>query len=175
MSNYTISDYVQDLTGIRIRSLYGPNAILAVLWFTSILGLVAIFIPGLSESLYGLYLLGHPTLFIFLWAIIPIDILCNFKNITKRLSNIHHTNPEIRILNYLLFSSMALGFGLIFGTMGLFANTNDLSNYLFVMGISLSFSNICGIVARGYIRNSPIIDYFTTKITSRFPRLGYLW
>lgn len=175
MSKYSSFDYLQDLTGIRINSLYGPNLILAILWFVSILGLVAMIVPGIAESLYGLYVLGHPALFVFLWTLIPIDTVLHFKKISYRLRDIHHINPEIRILNYLMFSTLALGFGLIFGTLGLFASMDNLQNYLFIMGVSLSFSNICGIIARGHIRDSPVVDYCATKIITKFPRLGYFW
>ena len=175
MSKYTKFDYLQDLTGIRIHHLYGADAILAVFWFASILGLIAIFVPDLVEPLYNLYTLGHPTVFVILWVLIPTEIFFNFKNITEKLSDIHHTNPGIRIFNYLLFSTLSLGFGLIFGTLGLFANMDDLISYLFAMVVGLSFSNICAIIARGYLRDSPITEFFTTKIITKFPRLGYLW
>ena len=174
LDNYKKCDYVLDGINIRLHSFYGSSIVLSVLFVVGIIGMLGNSIDGLTESLYYFSSLSNPGYFVLLWSILPLEICFRFKTISKKLANIHHADPLIRIFNYMLLQTLAIGFGLIFGTVGLFANPEYEMYWPWMMS-ALLFSNACGILARGYIRDSPIINFLTTRIVSKFPRLGYLW
>jgi hypothetical protein len=116
----------------------------------------------------------YPVYFILLWGIMMVELFVRTKTISRNLSDIHHTNPETRIHAYIGLSTIRIGFGIIFGTTGLFSNPETITDWWYWIAMMV-FSNICTIMARGYLRESPIVSVFTSKIVSKFSRLGFVF
>src|SRR5690554_3700593 len=115
-TKFTKFDYVQDITGIRLDSFYGSTAVLGLLWVIGIIGLFGHIYPEITTSLYYVSGVNEPIYFVILWLIMPIEIFFKFKTIAFRLCDIYHTDPMLRILFYMMWSTLTIGFGLIFGT-----------------------------------------------------------
>ena len=158
---WTFWDYLQDATGIILKSFYGSTIILGILWFATILGLFDVFIPGLKESFYSLWTLGSPLYFLALLVTIPVDIIFHSGKIKSRSIIVNKVSYTINLNLYAMWTVLSIGFGVIFGTVSLFADgTKDIYGYMLVVGVSLSLSNIFAIIARGYLHDSPITEFF---------------
>ncbi len=175
-SNWCIWDYVQDITGIIVKSFYGSTIVLSILWVAGIIGLFSSFIPELKELLYSLSSLGNTPYLLILLLLIPFDIFYHRERISSRLKDCTPIRSTTKLWLYIMWTIVSIGFGVIFGTLGLFAGTTkNFYDYMFVVIVSLSFSNIAGIIARGYIRDSPVAEFFLTPLVKKFPRLGFFW
>lgn len=149
-----------------------------ILSLTTIVGILIELYPNsnVTESLYMFYHLGHPAVFVLLWCLMTVDVFFRSKSIGERLCDENSVNPESRVYFYMLFSTLSLGFGLIFGTLGLFATSNNgFVDYLLIMISGMLFTSVTGIIAQGYIRDSPIAEFFTKRITQKFPYTNRLF
>lgn len=148
---------------------------MSVLSVIGILGLIDYFHTGISlfEYLVPFHTLSHPTVFLLLWCLTALEIFVRSKHIASQVcneNNIGSYSPELNVYFYMMFSTISLGFGLIFGTMGIFANTDDPLSYLSTIGSAMLFVSISNIIARGYIKDSPICDFIITGIKSKVNR-----
>jgi hypothetical protein len=140
---------------------------LAVLWIAGFVGILGYILPnsGITEFLYQLSTLSHPSIFVGLWCIMVIEITIRLKTISSKMDGVYGLARELRLYSHMMWKTLAMGFGLIFGTFSLFANTiSDPWSFGLLMGASFVFSNICGIIADGYTRESPVCDFFAKKI-----------
>jgi len=174
MTNRQILEYVQDATGFKLNAFYGPTVVLSILMILNIIGLFGKIYPEINPALGYFASIGHPAYFFILWVVMMAELFVKTQSVSEKLSDIHHANPEVRVLAYIALSTLGIGFGIIFGTLGLFSNPETISEWG-VWFASLIFPIVCTIMARGYIRESPIVNFFTNKIISKFPKLGFLW
>ena len=166
MSEWEKKDYVFDTTRISPHTLYAGNAVLVFLWVIGFVGLAGQMFPAskITEFLYQFYTIGNPTIFVILWTIMILEIFFRFNTITSKLNDVYGLALELRVYTHMMWKTLALGFGLIFGTLSLFANTiSDPWSFALVIGASFVFSNICGIIADGYTRESPVCEFITKK------------
>jgi len=163
---WTFWDYLQDATGIRIKITgLGPTIILGILWVGGILGMFNSFFPELRELLYNLSEFSKEGYFLFLLVTIPFDIIVYRKDEKFRNGAFTSEKYNPNFWGYSFCTIASIGFGIILGTNSLFAETtSNLYEYIFVMMVSLSFSNIAGIMARSFLQDSPIAEYILKKI-----------
>jgi len=174
LTNRQILEYVQDATGLKLNTFYGPTAVLSFLTILNLIGLFGKINPEINPALGYFASISHPAYFVVLWGVTMAEIYARTKTISKNLADIHHTNPEGRIIGYIGLSTIGIGFGIIFGTTGLFSTPETISEWGIWIAMMI-FANVCTIMARGYIRESPIVNFFTSKIISKFPRLGFVF
>lgn len=175
MSKYKKYEYPLDLCGIRPNSFFGAPIVLSILSIIGVLGIIDYFLVeiDLVEQLAMFYLLGHPATFLILWCVTSLEVFVRSKSIASQVCNINNVgsySPELRVYFYMLYSTLSLGFGLIFGTMGIFVTIDNPVAYLSVIGSAMLFVSISGIIARGYINDSPISNFIVETIKSKLKR-----
>jgi len=153
--------YLQDWFGFFPEWFVGAPVVILLLYGATL----ASFIPNANEYLGWLsYSVNNYSILIF-FLLIPIGYLVRINKIAHNLRNVYGNTSELLVIESIGFEILAVGFGLAFGLQGLFAFTiKDPFWYWALIIANLTFSNICAILSRTVVRDSPIGNYIVGKI-----------
>lgn len=153
--------YLQDWFGFYPEWFVGAPVIILLLYVATFISLI----PGSKEYLFWLSYSVNETILVFLFILIPIGFLVRSGKISKNLRNVYGVASGLRIIASIMWEVLSIGFGLAFGLLGLFSFTIvDPVWYWILFVANLSYSNVCAIMSRTLVRESPIGDYFLSLI-----------
>ncbi len=153
--------YLQDWFGFYPEWFVGAPVIILLLYVATLISLI----PGSKEYLFWLSHSVNEISLVFLFILIPIGFLVRLGKIAKNLRNVYGVASELRVIASMMLEVLTIGFGLAFGLLGLFSFTIvDPVMFWILFVANLSYANVCAIMSRTVVRESPIGNYFLSLI-----------